>query len=862
MKKHSSTGILIILSLWLVYFFYCNLSNNPLHQGMVNLFTQAVLDLSITYLAFKIVKKISADQIIFYLIAISFVFISFSDFYYNYITTLTNNIPKTYPIDPVDFPLITFISLQTVAGFLILKKNIDNNLLRIFVDTPILVIGFSILLIYGYAFHLNSQELDPIQKIYQNISVLFEMISVFIALLCLIFSFNTGLTLLLSGYLILISGDFLARFALLHGTLVNDYMIQSIWSLGQVIYLFGLMRIYLGDLKTKISTWMLHLNSAQAKFTLWTHMITLISLILFIFISICFSKNPLIFKDYFLYNLSSVLIIFSVFSILISHTFWKELLRPFKVIKELFSDYANHKYTDLNSHFPKITNMKGSTQEFNELNKFISDSFKTLHEKILAERSFFNIASQVAHDIRSPTSALLMLAKACVEIPEKDRLILREAAISIQDIANNLLSAYGSKHNIQKELFSESRANILVSAVILQLLTEKRLQYQDKDVMFDYSFELNSSFSFIKIELSSFKRTLSNLINNAIDSFGENSGKVLIHLKVEKGELKIAIEDNGKGMAISLINKILNNMTVTEGKKEGYGIGLAQVREALKKNEGDLEIESQIGTGTKVTLIFPESSEPFWIANKIELQRNNTVIIIDDDPCIHAAWDSRFNSILKLAPLIKIKHFTQGEVVLQYLTNLPEKEKDDLFLLADHELINQNLNGLSIIEISRIKNAILVTSHYTNKTILARAAITNTKILPKLLACEIPISIAEIPSPPIVNDTCHNTDLVIVDDSHKLIKLIIDYSLKNRKVDYFQNPFEFLRNCDRYSKNTKICLDFDFGLQDINGLTLANQLYEKGYRAIYLISGMTFDKKQLPDYITLIPKHQIADIFI
>jgi PAS domain S-box-containing protein len=67
--------------------------------------------------------------------------------------------------------------------------------------------------------------------------------------------------------------------------------------------------------------------------------------------------------------------------------------------------------------------------------------FKQQEEAIKKERDrdqLLRVAAQVAHDIRSPAASILMLAKSCQDLPENERVALREAAISIQDIAKQI----------------------------------------------------------------------------------------------------------------------------------------------------------------------------------------------------------------------------------------------------------------------------------------------------------------------------------------------------------------------------------------------------------------------------------------
>lgn len=368
----------------------------------------------------------------------------------------------------------------------------------------------------------------------------------------------------------------------------------------------------------------------------------------------------------------------------------------------------------------------------------------TQKAQLEAQIRFTQIANQVAHDIRSPVAALLMIFKSCKGIPEKERVALREAVTRVQDIANNLLTKYqlkDEKGNFRENITSSHSEEVLVSSALLQLMTEKKFQYEEKPVKFEADFSQQGYFAFINIDPTAFKRMISNLINNSVDAFDTNEGKIWIRLDIVQDCIKITVEDNGKGMPFHVVEKILGNIAVTAGKKNGHGLGLTQVRETLANYKGELEIKSEIGKGTKITLWFPYAQAPEWMAEKMVLNLEDIIVILDDDTSIHTAWDSHFEFILKKEPALCVKHFEQAEEALNFMHSLSAADKQRVFLLTDFELLQQKLNGLDVIEKSGVKRSILVTSHYVNSAVRKQAAKIKTKVLPKQLASEIPISI-------------------------------------------------------------------------------------------------------------------------
>ena len=77
--------------------------------------------------------------------------------------------------------------------------------------------------------------------------------------------------------------------------------------------------------------------------------------------------------------------------------------------------------------------------------------------------------AQVAHDIRSPLAALNTALKHLKELPEQERILIRNATRRISDIANNLLGKYKIRGN---ENITKAE---LASSLLDHLTSEKRV---------------------------------------------------------------------------------------------------------------------------------------------------------------------------------------------------------------------------------------------------------------------------------------------------------------------------------------------------------------------------------------------------
>ena len=69
----------------------------------------------------------------------------------------------------------------------------------------------------------------------------------------------------------------------------------------------------------------------------------------------------------------------------------------------------------------------------------------------------------MVHDIHSPLSSLQTIVQSTTDIPENERVTLREVAMSISDITNHMLSKYKNESSNDQE----KRRAVLASALLL-----------------------------------------------------------------------------------------------------------------------------------------------------------------------------------------------------------------------------------------------------------------------------------------------------------------------------------------------------------------------------------------------------------
>jgi PAS domain S-box-containing protein len=109
-----------------------------------------------------------------------------------------------------------------------------------------------------------------------------------------------------------------------------------------------------------------------------------------------------------------------------------------------------------------------------------------------------------------------------------------------------------------------------------------------------------------------------NILANAIDALDEsNSGRsfaeieacpnqITVETKIADHWVKIMIEDNGPGMPEEVRSQVFDHLFTTKAVGKGTGLGLAIAHQIIvEKHGGKLEVESELGVGTRFTIALP-----------------------------------------------------------------------------------------------------------------------------------------------------------------------------------------------------------------------------------------------------------------
>lgn len=263
---------------------------------------------------------------------------------------------------------------------------------------------------------------------------------------------------------------------------------------------------------------------------------------------------------------------------------------------------------------------------------------------------FLNLARQVAHDIRSPLQSMVFAAdelKASAsnspELKSSPINVLQLGLARIHSILGRLIAEFKGPQTGSETQVHQPKLT-LVDNCIRDVLIEHK--WNDEKVT-NFSIvglnELGPTWAVIDpVELQA---AISNVIRNATESFEKsklpkNERAVAVSVSNKDGQLTLTIRDNGCGISTEHLGRVFER-GFTSGKKSGTGLGLAQVKEAIERVEGKVEIESVAGKGTSVMLQIPIESKPRSVTETIEFRKDSVLYLIDDDPSVQQLWKNK-----------------------------------------------------------------------------------------------------------------------------------------------------------------------------------------------------------------------------
>lgn len=252
------------------------------------------------------------------------------------------------------------------------------------------------------------------------------------------------------------------------------------------------------------------------------------------------------------------------------------------------------------------------------------------------------LAGGIAHDFNNLLSGLFGYVEICKEYA------LNNDNANVIESLTRAVSVYNRARDLTRQLLTFSKGGVPQKKLcsIKEIITTA-VQFVLSGSNVKPAFDFSSDLWPCEIDENQFSQVIDNIVLNAREAMPlggtvnirvKNQAKIILPeiSQIESNYVAIDIEDNGIGISKGLVNRIFDPFFTT--KQKGSGLGLATVYSIVKKHDGHIRVESEIGKGTCFTIFVPAAPTP---TKEITLEKDNSqptgkgcALILDDEEYI------------------------------------------------------------------------------------------------------------------------------------------------------------------------------------------------------------------------------------
>ncbi|EOO70094.1 two-component sensor kinase yvrG [Bacillus cereus VD196] len=326
-----------------------------------------------------------------------------------------------------------------------------------------------------------------------------------------------------------------------------------------------------------------------------------------------------VFTKKFLIGCGLILLIVFVYLVILSiwygNKFGKPLLHAMRWLKNI----AGGKYEEPISKKGKPVRFRRSGKEKWSFRLFrdVTSSLEHLSITLKKNDAMRQVLQQtreewitgLTHDLKTPLSSIygyaLLLESNQYNWTDRDiqqfGSVMKEKSQYMTTLIDDLSLTYQLKNNSLPAQHVNIEINQFVQKVLLQFINNPTLQNQNIE------FVPSSNKIQYFIEEKWFQRIIENLLVNAVKHNNETT-TVIVKLSQNANSFTLSISDDGKGMdekTKELLFERYYRGTNTEESNIGTGLGLAITKQLVHAHNGTISVDSALGKGTTIILVFP-----------------------------------------------------------------------------------------------------------------------------------------------------------------------------------------------------------------------------------------------------------------
>jgi len=252
--------------------------------------------------------------------------------------------------------------------------------------------------------------------------------------------------------------------------------------------------------------------------------------------------------------------------------------------------------------------------------------------------SIGTLAGGIAHDFNNILGIILGYAElALLEVPDQEDMIHQnlQQLINAVDRAKNLVKQILTFSRQGDESPKSIEINPIIKEILLMLRSTLPTTIEIKHSIPRESLSIMGSPTQIH-------QILMNLCTNAAQAMRGKKGVLTIELKkvtspIDVSYMQLTVSDTGEGISPDIQERVFEPYFTTKESSEGTGLGLAVVHGIVKRHNGDIAIDSQIGKGTTVKVKIPlveMEIKPEEVVRESIPTGNENILLVDDEEAL------------------------------------------------------------------------------------------------------------------------------------------------------------------------------------------------------------------------------------
>ncbi len=290
--------------------------------------------------------------------------------------------------------------------------------------------------------------------------------------------------------------------------------------------------------------------------------------------------------------MAGIVLLVLILTVLVSLGLAQRIVAPLHELVLLVEQAADGKFRQ--SALPKgPEEVRHLTESFNRMSRRLSD--------LLQRQQDFT--ANAAHELRSPLTALRLRLEMLRDHPEDKDLHDRYVREMIAEV-DHLRSMVGQLlYLAAAEEQKEQPAPLDCAPWIYQVVDELMPLFSARRVQL--TVDSPSHLPPVALRPEEFQIIVRNLLDNAC-KYTPEGGQVRLQACAAEDEVVIRVQDDGPGIPPEAQAHIFERFYRLEpGRTGGSGLGLALVQTLVRRNGGDIALDSQPGAGTTFTVRFP-----------------------------------------------------------------------------------------------------------------------------------------------------------------------------------------------------------------------------------------------------------------